>query len=135
MTLTSPGIDHRNIDEYLTTVKTPDQAMMLLHQINKQASIRAKTVVKHTLDNISHEAIQPPASSPLTEQDKNREIEYRLKKIKVFRAALDMKKIEQRLSAIRQFNLDSYAAEQGRVANRVCHYLHHRCQNSNPSRT
>ncbi|MGL9720143.1 hypothetical protein [Symbiopectobacterium sp.] len=63
-----------------------------------------------------YEAIQPPASSPLTEQDKNREIEYRLKKIKAFRAALDMKKIEQRLSAIRQFNLDSYAAEQGRGA-------------------
>ncbi|MGL9735150.1 MAG: hypothetical protein ACR5LF_03840 [Symbiopectobacterium sp.] len=61
------------------------------------------------------EAIQPPASAQLTEQDKNREIEYRLKKIKAFGAALDMKKIEQRMkieqriSAIRQFNFDSYA--------------------------
>ncbi|MCW2488004.1 hypothetical protein J5069_19060 [Candidatus Symbiopectobacterium sp. NZEC127] len=125
MTLTSPGINHRNIEEYLATVKTPDQAMMMLHQIDKEASIRAKNAVKHTLDNISHEAttskkmkieeaIKPPGASPVTEQDKNREIEYRLKKIKAFRAALNMEKLEQRLSVIRQFNLDSYADEQGR---------------------
>lgn len=125
MTLTPPDTGHRNIDDYLATVKTPDQAMNLLQQINKEASIRAKTAVKHTLDNISHEAttskkvkideaIKSPASSPLTEQDKNREIEYRLKKIKAFRAALEMKKLEQRLSVIRQFNLDSLATEQGR---------------------
>ncbi|QZN95573.1 hypothetical protein [Symbiopectobacterium purcellii] len=129
MTLTPSGMGHRNLDEYLATVKTPDHAMMLLHQINKEASIRAKTAVKHTLDAISHEAttskkmkideaIKPPALSPLTEQDKNREIAYRLKKLKAFRTALDMRKIEQRLSAIRQFNLDSYAAEQGRGASR-----------------
>ncbi len=80
MTLKKPGTDHRNIDEYLATVKTPDQAMNLLQQINKEASTRAKTAVKHTLDNISNEAttskkmkideaIKPPASSPLTEQE------------------------------------------------------------------
>lgn len=127
MTLNNARLDHRDIDKYLATVKTPDQAMLLLHQRAKEASIRAKNAVKHTLDNIIHEAttskkmkideaIKPPASSSPTKQDKNREIEYRLKKIKAFRAALDMKKIEQRLSAIRQFNLESYAAEQGQVA-------------------
>lgn len=56
MALNNPDIGHRNIDEYLATVKTPDHAMMLLHQINKEASIRAKRAVKHTLDNINHEA-------------------------------------------------------------------------------
>lgn len=126
ITFNSPGIDHRNSDAYQATVKTPDQAMNLLHQINKEASIRAKNAVKHMLDNISYkatskkikidEAIKPPASSPLTEQDKNREIVHRLKKIKAFRIELDMERLEQRLSAIRQFNLDSYAAEQGRGA-------------------
>lgn len=129
MTLNNLGIGHRNIDEYLATVKTLDHAMMLLHQINKEASIRAKSAVKHTLNNIIHEAttskkikideaIKPPVSPPLTEQDKNREIEYRLKKIKTFRAALEMKKIEQRLSVIRQFNLDNYTPEQDRGASR-----------------
>lgn len=124
ITFNSPGIDHRNSDAYQATVKTPDQAMNLLHQINKEASTHAKNAVKHMLDNISDEAttskkiktdeaIKPPASSPLTEQDKNREIVHRLKKITAFRIKLDMERLEQRLSAIRQFNLNSYAAEQG----------------------
>lgn len=127
MTLNNAGLDHRDIDKHQATVKTPDHAMLLLHQKTKKALKRAKNAVKSTLKNIinetttrkrmkTDEAIKPPASSSLTKQDKNREIEYRLKKIKAFRAALDMKKIEQRLSAIRQFNLDSYAAEQGRGA-------------------
>ncbi|MFT8210346.1 MAG: hypothetical protein ACMZI0_06765 [Symbiopectobacterium sp.] len=62
--------------------------------------------------------MDPDSSSTVFAQNtrKNWKIEHKLEKIKAFRAKYEMEKIEQRLSAIRQFNLDRYTAAQGREA-------------------